>query len=71
MPVMAPDLKARARPAARLLLEASVVRTFARTETFMPIKPAAPDRIEPIRKPTGTSQLRKAMASTTSTAIPT
>ena len=37
MPVTAPDLKATPRPAARLVLEACVVRTFARTETSMPI----------------------------------
>ncbi len=30
---------------------ASAVRTFERTETFMPIYPAAPDRMAPIRKP--------------------
>ena len=31
------------------------MRTFARTETTMPMKPAAPERIAPIRKPTAAS----------------
>jgi hypothetical protein len=30
---------------------ASAVRTFERTATFMPMKPAAPEKIAPIRKP--------------------
>jgi hypothetical protein len=51
MPVMAPDLKAMSRPAARLLDAACAVRTLARTETCMPMKPAAPDSTAPIRKP--------------------
>jgi hypothetical protein len=33
------------------LRAASAVRTLARTETFMPMKPVAPDRTAPIRKP--------------------
>ena len=36
------------------LVAACAVRTLARTETFMPMKPAAPDRIAPIRKPMAT-----------------
>lgn len=36
IPVMAPDLKAMSRPAARLLEVACAVRTLARTETCMP-----------------------------------
>ena len=56
MPVTAPDLKAMSRPPASDSLAACAVRTFARTETFMPIKPAAPDRIAPMAKPTATSQ---------------
>ena len=51
MPVMAPDLKAMSRPAARLLEAACAVRTLARTETCMPMKPAAPESTAPIRKP--------------------
>ena len=55
-PVTAPDLKAMSRPAASDSLAACAVRTLARTETFMPMKPAAPDRIAPMAKPIATSQ---------------
>ena len=49
MPVTAPDLKATSRPPARpLVAAASAVRTLARTETFMPMKPAAADRQAPM-----------------------
>jgi len=41
------------------LIAAWAVRTLARTETFMPIKPAAPDKTAPTAKPTPTSQPRK------------
>ncbi len=51
MPVMAPERKAMARPAARLLLDAWAVRTLARTDTIMPAKPAAPERMAPMAKP--------------------
>ena len=52
MPVMAPDLKAMSRPEDRLTDAACAVRTLARTETCMPMKPATPDSTAPIRKPT-------------------
>ena len=55
MPVMAPDLKEMSRPAASDLVAACAVRTLARTETFMPMKPAAPDSTAPIRKPIAAS----------------
>ncbi len=55
-PVTAPDLKAMPRPSARLTVEACAVRTLARTETSMPMKPAAPDRIAPTAKPIACSQ---------------
>ena len=55
MPVIAPALKAMSRPPASDWVAACAVRTLARTETFMPIKPAAPERIAPIRKPIATS----------------
>ena len=42
------------RPPASDFVAAWAVRTFARTETFMPMKPAAPDRIAPIAKPMAT-----------------
>ena len=52
MPVTAPALKATSRPAGqRLRARPAAVRTLARTETFMPMKPAAPDSTAPIRKP--------------------
>ena len=54
MPVTAPDRKAMSRPPASDFVAACAVRTLARTETFMPMKPAAPDRIAPIRKPIAT-----------------
>ncbi len=54
MPVTAPALKASARPSARPTLAAWAVRTLARTETSMPMKPAAPERTAPIRKPMAT-----------------
>ena len=56
MPVMAPDLKASSRPPASDLVAACATRTLARTDTFMPMKPVAPDSIAPTRKPTATSQ---------------
>jgi hypothetical protein len=40
------------------VVAACAVRTLARTETFMPMKPA-PDSTAPIRKPIATSQPRK------------
>ena len=49
-PVMAPARNASSRPPASELIAACAVRTLARTETFMPMKPAAPDRIAPIGK---------------------
>ena len=51
MPVMAPEVKARFMPFARLSLAAWAVRTLARTEISMPAKPAAPDSTAPMRKP--------------------
>ena len=35
---------------------ASAVRTFERTETFMPMKPAAAESTAPIRKPNAAPQ---------------
>ena len=53
---MAPARNAISKPPASELIAACAVRTLARTETFMPMKPAAPDRIAPMAKPTATSQ---------------
>ena len=47
----APALKARSRPPASDLVAACATRTLARTETFMPMKPATPDRMAPMAKP--------------------
>ena len=55
MPVTAPARNAIDRPSASERVEACAVRTLARTETSMPMKPAAPDSTAPIRKPTATS----------------
>ena len=49
--VTAPDLKARSRPPLSDCVAACAVRTLARTETFMPMKPVAPDRMAPMAKP--------------------
>ena len=56
MPVMAPALKARSRPPASELMAACAVRTLARTETFMPMKPVTPESMAPMAKPIATSQ---------------
>ena len=44
------------RPPASDFIAACAVRTLARTETFMPMKPAAPDRMAPMAKPIATVQ---------------
>ena len=67
MPVTAPDLKATSRPPPSDTVAAWAVRTLARTETFMPMKPAAPDSTAPIRKPTPTCQPRNQVRTTKST----
>jgi len=51
MPVIAPARNAIVNPACRLVCAAAAVRTLARTDTFMPIKPVAPDSVAPITKP--------------------
>ncbi|PTM95331.1 hypothetical protein C7449_104410 [Mycoplana dimorpha] len=62
MPVIAPDLKAISRPEARLTEAAWAVRTLARTETCMPMKPAAPERTAPIRNPMAAVEDRRSQA---------
>ena len=59
MPVTAPDLKATSRPPPSDMVAAWAVRTLARTETFMPMKPAAPESTAPTAKPTATQTPRK------------
>ena len=56
MPVTVPPRKATLSAGPRPPRAASAVRTLARTETIMPMKPAAPERIAPIRKPIAASQ---------------
>jgi len=51
MPVTAPPLKATSSAGAMPPRAASATRVFARTETFMPMKPAAAERLPPIRNP--------------------
>ena len=49
---------------------ASATRQLARTETFMPMYPAEPERIPPIAKPTATAMSwtkKRAMQTTTPT----
>ena len=56
MPVIGAGAEGESRPPASELVAACAVRTLARTETCMPMKPAAPESTAPIRKPTATSQ---------------
>ena len=56
MPVTEPARKATLSAGLRPLLAASAVRTFERTATFMPMKPAAAESTAPIRNPTAVPQ---------------
>ena len=60
MPVIAPPRNATCSASFRPMRAASAVRTFARTETFMPMKPEAPDSTAPIRKPHAVAQPSRA-----------
>jgi hypothetical protein len=51
MPVMAPPLKATSSAGPMPLVAACAVRTLARTDTFMPMKPQAPESTAPSTKP--------------------
>ena len=68
---MAPERKAMPRPAARLWVAACAVRTLARTETFMPMKPAAPESTAPIRKPIADGDADRSQATMMKTTTPT
>ena len=59
MPVIAPPLKATSSAGPMPCVAACAVRTLARTETFMPMKPQAPDSTAPITKPTAVVPSRK------------
>ena len=55
MPVTAPPRNAASSAGPMPPRAASATRALARTDTFMPMKPAAPDAMPPIRKPIATS----------------
>ncbi len=59
MPVMAPPRKATSSAGPMPCVAACAVRTLARTETFMPMKPQAPESTAPITKPTAVVTSRK------------
>ena len=57
-PVTEPAEKATRSAGATPRFAASAVRTFARTATFIPMKPAAAEKTAPIRKPNAAPQPR-------------
>ena len=70
MPVTAPARNATVRPACKPVCAAAAVRTLERTEMFIPIKPATPDRTAPTTKPVaemGPRKYRTITATTTPT----
>ena len=73
---MAPPLKATSSAFETPERADSATRAFERTETFIPMKPAAPEKVPPIRKPIATrmplaswasSPIASTIASTTAT----
>ena len=70
MPVIAPARNASVNPSCRPFCAAAAVRTFERTEMFIPIKPATPDSTAPITKPIALSAPR-ATPTITATTTPT
>ena len=67
MPVMAPPRNAMFSAGLMPLRAASAVRTLARTETFMPMKPARPDSTAPTAKPAAVVPPSTTQISTNST----
>ncbi len=63
----APLRKATCSAALMPLRAASVVRTLARTEMFMPMKPVAPESSAPMAKPVAVCQERAKPMITSST----
>ena len=57
IPVIAPALNATVRPDCSETLAACAVRTLARTEMFIPMKPVTPESTAPSTKPTAESGL--------------
>ena len=70
MPVMAPARNASVNPCCRPVCAAAAVRTLARTDTFMPMNPAAPDSTAPSTKPEAETSPSVA-ATITATTTPT
>ena len=67
---MAPPLKATSSAAETPPRADSATLAFARTDTFMPMKPAAPEKAPPMAKPMAVSMLSaiaSRIASTTAT----
>ena len=59
IPVMAPPLNATFSASFIPMVAACAVRTLALTETFIPIKPQAPDKTDPMTKPTAVAISKK------------
>ena len=70
MPVMAPARNAIVSPSCSPFCAAAAVRTLDRTEMFMPMKPATPERMAPSTKPTADTAPRN-IATITATTTPT
>ena len=67
MPVTAPPRNATSSAGPMPPRAASATRALARTDTFMPMKPADADASPPIRKPTATSMFWSGISATKST----
>ena len=68
MPVTAPPRNATSSAGPTPLRAASATRALARTETFIPMKPADADSSPPMRKPTATSMFCSGISATNRTA---
>ena len=67
MPVTAPPRKATSSAGPMPPRAASATRALARTETFMPMKPADAEATPPMRKPMATSMFWSGIRATKST----
>ena len=67
MPVTAPPRKATSSAGPMPPRAASATRALARTDTFMPMKPADAEASPPIRNPTATSMFCSGMSAKNST----
>ena len=68
MPVTAPPRNATSSAGPMPPRAASATRALERTDTFMPMKPAAPEATPPMRKPIATSMSCRKISATNSTA---